>query len=186
MDVHGDSFADVRRIPDAIETARLRGELPGPQHLDGWHALMSHDDVVATMWPGRLGGARTRAQILEIINRDARHREQWGLSPWAVVLPDGGDSIGRIGLAPTRIEEKHEIELAWMLHPDHWGRGYVTEIARESVRIAFGDLGLEHLVALTLTHNERSENVMKALGMTYDREVTHAGLPHVVYTLRPA
>ena len=168
------------RIPDEIETERLRGELPGPQHLDGWLAMMTHPDLIPTMWPGDLGGARTREQVEEIIARDARHRDEWGLSPWAVVHRN--ETIGRVGIAPTRLDGEDRIELAWMLHPDHWGHGYVTEIATEAIAAAW-IAGVEALVAFTLPHNTRSRAVMERLGMTYVRETEHAGLPHVVYEL---
>jgi RimJ/RimL family protein N-acetyltransferase len=169
------------RIPDDIETGRLRGELPAQRHVDGWLAMMTHPQLVPTMWPGDLGGARTREQVEEIAARDARHRDEWGLSPWAVVL--GGETIGRVGIAPTRLDGEDRVELAWMLHPGHWGHGYVTEVARIAVQAAW-DAGVEDLVAFTLPHNARSRAVMDRLGMTYVRDTEHAGLPHVVYELR--
>ena len=174
----------TRRIPDTVETARLRGERPGPQHLDGYHALMSHPDLVPWMWPGDLGGARTREQAAEILERDARHREEWGCSPWAVVRRDTGETVGRVGVGPGRLDGEDVIELAWMVHPDHWGLGFTTEMAREAVRAAFEDLGLESLVAFTMVANERSQAVMRKLGMTYERTTDHVGLAHVVYVLR--
>jgi RimJ/RimL family protein N-acetyltransferase len=39
-------------------------------------------------------------------------------------------------------------------------------------------------VALTLPHNERSRRVMTKVGMTFDREIEHGGVPHVLYRIR--
>jgi len=172
------------RIPDSVRTARLRGELPGRQHLDGWLALMSHPDLVPWMWPGHLGGARTREQVLERIALDRANREAHGFSPWAVVLPETGETIGRVGCSPAVLDGEDVVDLGWMLHPHHWRRGYTAEIAREAVRVAFDELGIPELVAYTLTGNHASQGVMRRLGMEFDRETEHAGLPHVVYRLR--
>lgn len=76
------------------------------------------------------------------------------------------------------------LDLGWRLHPGVWGRGYATEAARGAVERAFGDLGIEELAATTLPDNARSRAVMERLGMTYAGDVTHAGLPHVLYLLR--
>ncbi|MDB5213488.1 MAG: N-acetyltransferase, partial [Myxococcaceae bacterium] len=48
------------------------------------------------------------------------------------------------------------------------GHGYATEGARASLAVAFGDLGLEEVVSMTTTTNDRSQRVMKKLGMRRD------------------
>jgi RimJ/RimL family protein N-acetyltransferase len=74
----------------------------------------------------------------------------------------------------------------WFLDPEHWGRGYATEMAREAVRVAFEVLELDELVAQTTTANRASRAVMERLGMTAAGETVHAGLPHVVHRLARA
>ena len=54
-----------------------------------------------------------------------------------------------------------------------------------SVEVAFNDLGLREIVAFTLPDNLASRRVMEKAGFVYDREVTHVGLPHVLYVARP-
>ena len=39
------------------------------------------------------------------------------------------------------------------------------------------------VVALTLVGNRRPERVMQKLGFSFEAEITHAGLPHVLYRL---
>jgi RimJ/RimL family protein N-acetyltransferase len=41
-------------------------------------------------------------------------------------------------------------------------------------------------VAVTLTTNTASRRVMEKLGMNYERDIEHAGLPHVLYRSHPA
>ena len=58
-----------------------------------------------------------------------------------------------------------------------------SEMAAEAVRVAFEELGLPDLVSFTLHDNHASRRVMERLGFSYERDVEHAGLPHVLYRL---
>jgi RimJ/RimL family protein N-acetyltransferase len=42
---------------------------------------------------------------------------------------------------------------------------------------------LERIVAFTLPHNKASRTVMEHCVFTYNRDITHANLPHVLYIL---
>ena len=110
------------------------------------------------------------------------HWERWGFGAWTVVLP-GGEAIGHAGVQHTTVGGRSEVELMWFIHPDHWNRGYATELAREAVRVAFEVLELDDVVAFTVRGNAASRRVMEKLGMTYERDVEHAGPPHVLYRL---
>ena len=72
------------------------------------------------------------------------------------------------------------VELPWSLLPESQGRGLATEAATAALTVAAG-LGLKHVVSLTLTGNLASRRVMEKIGLTYEREVEHFGLPHVLY-----
>jgi len=98
------------------------------------------------------------------------------------VLP-GGEVIGHAGVQHTTIGDHSEVELLWFIHPDHWNRGYATEMAREAVRMAFDELELDDVVSFTVRDNGASRAVMEKLGMAFERDVEHAGLPHVLYRL---
>jgi RimJ/RimL family protein N-acetyltransferase len=78
------------------------------------------------------------------------------------------------------------VELLYALMPDAWGQGLAGELARESLRVAFTELSLPDVVAFTQPHNARSRRVMERAGFQYERDVVHAGLPHVLYRLRAA
>ena len=71
--------------------------------------------------------------------------------------------------------------MLWFIDPDHWNRGYATEMAREAVRVAFDVLELDSVVAITAVANAPSRAVMEKLGMAYERDLVHAGMPHVLY-----
>jgi ribosomal-protein-alanine N-acetyltransferase len=52
------------------------------------------------------------------------------------------------------------------------------------VRIGLEDVGLDELVAFTLPANVRSRRVMEKAGLGYEKDIVHAGLPHVLYRIR--
>lgn len=60
------------------------------------------------------------------------------------------------------------VEVGWRLARQYWGCGYATEAASAAVVFAFETLGLEEVVSMTSTINERSRRVMERLGMRRD------------------
>jgi RimJ/RimL family protein N-acetyltransferase len=73
--------------------------------------------------------------------------------------------------------------LAYALVTEYWGRGLATEMAKEILTGAFERLGMEKVVCFTLTTNRPSQRVMEKAGFEYERNVVHAGLPHVLYRI---
>jgi RimJ/RimL family protein N-acetyltransferase len=159
----------------AVETPRLIGRLPALEHLDEFAALMGHPRVGET-----LGGALTREQAQELLRKDIAHWEVHDFGAWHAFERSTDQLVGRIGTHATPVEGVMEVELAWAVHPDHWGQGYAGELAAPARDLAFSR-GLNSVVAFSLPDNAASRRVMEKLGMTYERDITHADLPHVMY-----
>jgi RimJ/RimL family protein N-acetyltransferase len=51
------------------------------------------------------------------------------------------------------------------------------------VRIGFERLRLASLVAITTPANVRSQRVMAKAGLVYERDIVHAGVPHVLFRI---
>jgi RimJ/RimL family protein N-acetyltransferase len=100
-----------------------------------------------------------------------------GLGLYAVEERSGGRLIGDTGLVARVLEGTPMVEIGWHLEREVWGRGYATEEAR-AVRAHAAAIGLTEMCALIVPENERSRRVAQKLGMTVDRQVVHAGLPH--------
>ena len=81
-----------------------------------------------------------------------------------MVERESGTLIGNCGLIPYRWEEP-EIELGYRLGRRWWRRGYATEAASACLRFAFGELGLERVVAVTDPDNVASQRVLAKIGM---------------------
>jgi RimJ/RimL family protein N-acetyltransferase len=167
---------------DRVATERLVGRRPEPGDADAYVRFYGDARIAEEVWPEHL---RTADNARAVLDQAIGHWERWGFGPWTVLAD--GEVIGRAGVQHTRVENKPEVELLWFMHGDAWGRGYATEMAREAVRVAFDVLELDDVVAFTTPPNAASQGVMRKLGMTFERDIVHAGLPHVLYRLhRPA
>ena len=45
-------------------------------------------------------------------------------------------------------------------------------------------MGLEEIIAFTLPDNVGSRRVMEKSGFTYERDIVHAGVPHLLFRVR--
>jgi RimJ/RimL family protein N-acetyltransferase len=153
----------------------LIGRLPAPEDLDELVALMN-EPRVAQM----LGGAQTQEQWAAFLRKDIAHWEVHDFGAWHAFERSTDQLVGRIGSHVTLVEGVLEVELAWAVHPDHWGQGYAAELAAPARDLVFSR-GIRSVVAFTLPDNTASRRVMEKLGMTYERDIVHADLPHVLY-----
>lgn len=163
---------------DRVATARLVGRRPEPEDLDAWTRWFTDPRVDEAAWPSSY---RTPDHARDVLDEDLRHWERWGFGPWIVLADDR--PVGKAGLRHARVAGHPEVELVWFFDADVWNRGYATEIAREAVRVGFEVLELDDVVAFTTPANGASQSVMRKLGMTFERDIAHAGLPHVLYRL---
>jgi RimJ/RimL family protein N-acetyltransferase len=169
-------------VPERVETDRLEGVRLRVDHEPEVARLGLDPRVYATLWP--YPDPPTLADVRDGLHRQLNHWRRYGFGLWLLRARAGGELVGRGGLQYTDSLGGLAVEVAWAIVPEHWGQGLATELARAAVATAFDDLGLVELVALTLPQNAASRRVMVKAGFAYDREVRHAGLPHVLYRLR--
>jgi RimJ/RimL family protein N-acetyltransferase len=134
-------------------------------------------------WPEHLGGPRTREQVREILTEQAAQWSEQALCWWWWREDASGELVGMTGLNRSAVEGEPVIEIGWSLPVANWGRGLATEMASASLAWGFRERGLERIVAFTMPENERSRAVMRRIGMTYVRDFTRRGFPHVLYEI---
>ncbi len=98
-----------------------------------------------------------------------------------MVLKATGDVIGDCGLVIQEIDGGPELEVGYHLRRDQWGHGYATEAAHGCMQYAFRTLGAAKVISLIQPENLPSRRVAERNGMQVERQVTHFGLPHLVY-----
>ena len=182
---------------DSFLTDRLAARRMRAGDFDDIYRLHTDPRVVAT-----LGGPRSEEQTRDYLRTSLEHWDQHGWGQWIFEerifdergkFDDGGTIddrhsgplVGRCGLRHYAITGADvgpdEIELLYAVRAEYWGRGLASEMAREVLRLAFEQLGLERVVAFTLPTNRASQRVMEKAGLRYQRDITHANLPHVLY-----
>lgn len=158
-------------------------------------AALNADPAVMEYFPSTLGREESDALALRMKERI----ETEGLGCFAVEVKDGPDFIGMVG--PNVPSYGAQLpcgpctEVGWRLSRAAWGKGYASEAAAASLDFAFDVLGREEVVAFTAVQNERSQSVMRRIGMTRDEccDFDHPMLPaghrllrHVLYRISQA
>lgn len=88
---------------------------------------------------------------------------------WAIRIKGDDRVVGVIALEPDRLRpDADSRELGYNLAEEHWGKGYMTEAAREVLRFAFMELGLEQVGICTSRVNKRSQRIIEKCGFTYE------------------
>ena len=117
---------------DALQTDRLILERLRPTHRDDLGRLHRNGRVMAT-----LGGVRSEEETARVLAECDAHWQQHGFGLWAVRERASGAFAGRGGLKHTYVGGRDEVEVAYALLPQYWGRGLATELAAVSVRVGF-------------------------------------------------
>jgi [ribosomal protein S5]-alanine N-acetyltransferase len=164
----------VPAAPEAFATDRLTLTRVVADDRGFLGELWNLPDVAAN-----LGGPRAPAAVAAGTDRLVGHWATLGYGIWILRIATG--PIGYCGVAPTDVGGPGGIELLYAQLPTEWGNGYVTEAVRAVMGIAFDDLGVEEVVAFTLTTNTASRAVMERTGFELEGAIEHAGLPHVLY-----
>ena len=102
------------------------------------------------------------------------HRIGWEVGTFncPLILRATDQLIGNVGLNPFLKDERIP-EIEWQIGPEHWGKGYATEIGRAMLSYGFQEAGFPAIMGVALSHHAPSRRVMEKIGMTYlsDKEV---------------
>jgi [ribosomal protein S5]-alanine N-acetyltransferase len=163
---------------ETFETRRMTAERPRVEHDDLLEVLGRDPRVMAT-----LDGVQPPEEVRRRLDRDLQHWRRHGFGPWIFRDRQTNEFVGRGGLRRVELAGREETEVRYAVVADRWGQGLASEMAAASVEVAFDRLGLQELVAFTLTTNQASRRVMRNAGFAYERDFERAGRPHVLYRL---
>jgi len=163
-------------FPDCFATPRLRAERLREEHLDAIRAMDTDARYMAL-----LGGTRDLAQTAAYMAKNLQHWSDHGFGVWVLRDEHWQRVVGRGVLRHVDVEGTDEVELGYGFHPQYWGHGLGTEIARKLLRIGHTELRLATLVALTRYANIASQRVLTKTGLVYERDITYDGVLHMLY-----
>lgn len=145
----------------ALPAVRLR--VPTHEDAFAWHRIFADPDVMEFH-----GGRAAELSVYEELTaRQRRHDAERGFCLWTM-LDESGEVIGFTGAQPWEREwgPTGETEIGWRLGRAHWGRGYATAAAQETLE-RLRAAGVPGVVAMVDARNERSIAVTRRLGMRH-------------------
>ena len=146
--------------------------------LAAFQHLMADPEVMRFSLKGPL----TKEEAAESFEkRILAHYQKYGFGLWALFV--GEQLIGLAGLISQTIDGIEEIELAYRLHPDFWGKGYALEAVTAISKYAFSHLNLEHLISIIDPNNHSSIKVATRLGMAFWKRTVFHGIDVRIYRL---
>ena len=127
-------------------------------------------------WPEHTSVENSRQIIRDVLSDS---------ETYAIVLKETGLPIGSIGLHDSNlVESDKEKELGYWIGVPYWGQGMIPEAAREILRHAFEDLGLERVWCGYYDGNEKSRRVQEKLGFKFHRVIENVPVPLLGETRR--
>lgn len=146
-----------------LSTARLRLRRFRDADRDAFAALNA-DPEVMEFFPNPLN----RQQSDALLDRINANFDRDGFGIWAVEA--AGTLIGMVGLArvPAELPCAPAVEVLWRLARAGWGHGYATEAASAAMNDGAQHHDLKEIVSFAAAPNQRSQAVMRRLGMVRD------------------
>ncbi|KUJ68043.1 acetyltransferase [Streptomyces albus subsp. albus] len=185
-------------LPLPLATDRLRLRLFTADDVDDMYAYQGLASVARYLYRP----PRTRERCSEVIDRIAT-ATAWAQDgddlTLAVCRQDQPGVIGEVVITLTSAHAR-QVEIGWVFHPEHQGRGYAGEAALALARAAFDRLGAHRLYARLDAENTGSVRVCERLGMRkeahlvendldgtrWGSEYIYAALAHEIGRPRPA
>jgi len=156
-----------------IETARLILRELTQDDFDAVHSYASDFDNLIYMQFGPNTKDKTQAFFDIAFGR-------YKASPmteytYAVELKKTGKLIGS---CEFHLSGDCKAEIGWIIHSDHWNKGYGTEMGKRLLELGFDELNQHRIVARCDTENIGSYRIMEKLGMRREGLFFDARPPH--------
>lgn len=82
---------------------------------------------------------------------------------WGITLPGSAPIIGTIGFWRI-VKDHHRAEIGYMLRPEYWNKGYVSEAMNAVINYGFQKMKLHTIEANINPHNLASRRVLEKQG----------------------
>jgi len=156
------------RLPDRLETERLVLRVRTVADAEDIFDYASRPEV---SYPAGFPPVKTLEDEIYYLEHILPERNQKENLPagYGIVVKGTDKVIGSVDF--PRRHEDDVLELGYILHPDYWGRGYVPEVARALIDLAFRELGLHKIELTCFGYNIQSQRVAEKLGFTLEARI---------------
>lgn len=109
----------------------------------------------------------TEAESISFYNRVQDHFEKNNFGLYVVEDQENHQFMGYTGFMIANFEAHFTpcVEIGWRFKKEYWGNGFATEAASACLEYGFTKLNFEAVYSFTSVLNNKSEAVMKRIGM---------------------
>ena len=161
------------------QTTRLRFRKLTREDIPTWTRFFIDNDSLRFLGIDLSKKPETHAR--EWIEKQLERYETEGLGHLAAILKDTDEFIGVGGIIPRILEGRNELEIAYSLLSEFWGKGYGTELAIQMKAYGLEHLKPERFVSIIDVENSNSINVAIKNGMEVIFETEYLGMNVQVY-----
>ena len=151
---------------------------------------LTADDLEAVLQMGQdpelmrfLGGPLDRTRARELIDRQLRRYDQFGVGFWAARLRESGELAGLVGLLVHELDGARAVEIAYRIDRRFWGQGLAPEAAAACRDYGFRELGEPRLISMIDPDNHASRRVAEKLGLAFERRIQWEGETLCLYSV---
>lgn len=143
------------------------------------HEIFSDEDAMRYIC-----NVKSEQETLNWLDEAKKSYEVNKFGPWAVILRNTKNLIGYCGLYLQKdIDGMDEIELLYGFKKQYWNMGYATESTQAIYKYVKSKFKINRIISLIEIGNDKSENVVKKLGMTFEKKVKKWGRNYKLYSI---
>ena len=159
---------EQERLPDRLETERLVLRVRTVADAEDIFDYASRPEV---SYPAGFPPVKTLEDEIYYLEHILPERNQKENLPagYGIVVKGTDKIVGSVDF--NHRHEDDVLELGYILHPDYWGRGYVSEAARVLIDLAFKELNLHKIELSCFGYNLQSQRVAEKLGFTLEARI---------------
>lgn len=131
-----------------------------------------------------LGGPRSREEVQHILSRYIEEYQLYGHSFFATILKEDQRFIGQCGLLRQEVEERPEVELAYVLARPYWQHGLAVEGIEALKNYGLQQMGFPRVISLIPPGNRASLYIAEKIGMQYERDLDQWGQHFRLYSVK--
>ena len=155
-------------LPDRLETERLVLRVRTVADAED---IFDYASRPAVSYPAGFPPVKTLEDEIYYLEHILPERNQKENLPagYGIVVKGTDKIVGSVDF--NHRHEDDVLELGYILHPDYWGRGYVSEAARVLIDLAFKELNLHKIELSCFGYNLQSQRVAEKLGFTLEARI---------------
>jgi RimJ/RimL family protein N-acetyltransferase len=162
-----------------LETTRLTIRHFLPEDLDALYMLYCDLEAKKFIPDAPRTFQETQEELEWFLNGHPEHPD---LGLWAAVDKQTHQLAGRVGLLPWVIDDRKEVEVAYLIANKYRRQGLATEAALALLHYGFEQLQLSRLICLIDQENLASIKVAEKIGMRFEKHGQDAIGPFLLYS----